>query len=70
MCDESRRTDDIPVFSFPTAMNVAGVMAINEYLLPGLERLAENLEAKSEEFKDIIKIGRTHTQVRMFIRNT
>ena len=30
--------------------------------LPGLETLAAGLEAKSEEFRDIIKIGRTHTQ--------
>ncbi|WBU59440.1 class II fumarate hydratase [Paracoccus albus] len=48
--------------TFPTAMHVAIGMMARDTLLPGLEKLASALEAKSDEFKDIIKIGRTHTQ--------
>jgi fumarate hydratase class II len=48
--------------TFPTAMHIAAAMTVRDVLLPGLTKLAEGLEAKSEEFKDIIKIGRTHTQ--------
>src|SRR5574343_847107 len=48
--------------TFPTAMHVAIGMMARDVLLPGLEKRANALWAKSEEFKDIIKIGRTHTQ--------
>jgi len=48
--------------SFPTAMHIAAVDEIHRRLLPGLTRLRNGLAAKSEEFKDIIKIGRTHCQ--------
>jgi fumarate hydratase class II len=48
--------------TFPTAMHVAIAMSARDVLLPGLEKLHRALEAKSLEFKDIIKIGRTHTQ--------
>ena len=48
--------------TFPTAMHVAIGMMARDVLIPGLTKLAEALEAKSLEFKDIIKIGRTHTQ--------
>jgi fumarate hydratase class II len=48
--------------TFPTAMHVAIGMMARDVLLPGLEKLHAALAAKSEEFKDIIKIGRTHTQ--------
>ncbi|ABL70003.1 class II fumarate hydratase [Paracoccus denitrificans] len=48
--------------TFPTAMHVAIAMQARDELLPGLEKLHKALVAKSEEFKDIIKIGRTHTQ--------
>jgi fumarate hydratase class II len=48
--------------TFPTAMHVAIGMMARDVLLPGLEKLHRALVAKSEEFKDIIKIGRTHTQ--------
>ncbi len=47
---------------FPTAMHIGTALAVNEVLLPGLKKLHGALAAKSEEFKDIIKIGRTHTQ--------
>jgi len=48
--------------TFPTAMHVAIGMMARDVLLPGLEKLHKALAAKAVEFKDIIKIGRTHTQ--------
>lgn len=44
-------------------MHVAVAMQIHDYLLPGLKELHSSLEEKRAEFQDIIKIGRTHTQV-------
>ena len=57
-CNMGQSSND----TFPTAMHIAAAMSVRDVLLPGLEKLAEGLEAKSVEFKDIIKIGRTHTQ--------
>eukprot|EP00656_Telonema_subtile_P013644 TRINITY_DN16930_c0_g1_i2.p1 TRINITY_DN16930_c0_g1~~TRINITY_DN16930_c0_g1_i2.p1 ORF type:complete len:482 (+),score=139.52 TRINITY_DN16930_c0_g1_i2:173-1618(+) len=48
--------------TFPTAMHVAVAIEINSKLLPAVRGLAEALRSKMHEFKDIIKIGRTHTQ--------
>ena len=48
--------------TFPTAMHIAAAMTARDVLLPGLEKLLAGLEAKSAAFRDIIKIGRTHTQ--------
>lgn len=48
--------------TFPTAMHVAIAMMARDTLLPGLEKLHHALAHKAQEFKDIIKIGRTHTQ--------
>ncbi|WP_226681455.1 class II fumarate hydratase [Sutcliffiella horikoshii] len=48
--------------TFPTALHIAGVLAVEERLLPTLTRLKETLLQKSEEFKNVIKIGRTHLQ--------
>jgi fumarate hydratase class II len=44
----------------PTAIHVAAAAAIREDLLPALEALAAALEAKSSEFADVVKSGRTH----------
>ncbi len=44
----------------PTAMHVAARVTIENKLLPALERFAESLEAKSSEFDDVLKSGRTH----------
>ncbi|MFV1961767.1 MAG: class II fumarate hydratase [Acidimicrobiia bacterium] len=44
----------------PTAIHVSAVAAFREDLLPALDRLAASLEAKSGEFADIVKSGRTH----------
>ncbi|NGX38990.1 MAG: Fumarate hydratase class II [Chlamydiae bacterium] len=46
--------------TFPTAMHVAAVQAIQQNLLPGLKSLETALQEKSTEFKEIVKIGRTH----------
>lgn len=48
--------------SFPTAIHVAASLQINELLIPAVTRLKDTLERKSKEFKDIVKIGRTHLQ--------
>ncbi len=47
--------------TFPTAMHIATAMAAHDVLLPNLKILQKTLETKTSEFKDIIKIGRTHT---------
>ena len=47
---------------FPTAMNVAAVVAIEERLFPALTQLRDTLDAKAKTFADIVKIGRTHLQ--------
>lgn len=44
----------------PTAIHVAAVAAMREQLLPALDKLALALEAKAEEFADVVKSGRTH----------
>ena len=44
----------------PTAIHVSAVAALREDLLPALDRLAGSLEAKSDEFSDVVKSGRTH----------
>ncbi len=48
--------------TYPTAMNIAAAEEINNNLIPALNILHKALDAKAKEFKDIIKIGRTHTQ--------
>ena len=48
--------------TFPTAMHIAAVEEIHHKLLPALEKLYAGLKNKSAEFKDRIKIGRTHLQ--------
>ena len=47
--------------TFPTAMHIATAMAAHNVMLPGLKILQKALETKTSEFKDIIKIGRTHS---------
>ncbi|HEX8298765.1 MAG TPA: lyase family protein, partial [Rubricoccaceae bacterium] len=44
----------------PTAMHVAARLALLEDLLPALGRFAGSLEAKADEFDDVVKSGRTH----------
>eukprot|EP00268_Persea_americana_P032061 TRINITY_DN3138_c0_g1_i2.p1 TRINITY_DN3138_c0_g1~~TRINITY_DN3138_c0_g1_i2.p1 ORF type:complete len:489 (-),score=103.72 TRINITY_DN3138_c0_g1_i2:459-1925(-) len=48
--------------TFPTVMHIAAAVDINKRFIPSLKQLHSSLHSKSVEFKDIIKIGRTHTQ--------
>jgi fumarate hydratase class II len=48
--------------TFPTAMHVAAVMALEKTLVPAVRRLRDTLERKSNAFRSIVKIGRTHLQ--------
>ncbi|MBA8666360.1 class II fumarate hydratase [Holosporaceae bacterium 'Namur'] len=48
--------------TYPTAMHIAAVCEINEKLIPALNYIRQALDKKAKEFKNIIKIGRTHLQ--------
>ena len=48
--------------SFPSAMYIAAAKGVKERLVPAVKRLRNSLNAKAEEWKDIVKIGRTHMQ--------
>ena len=48
--------------TFPTAMHVAAATAVVQNLLPAVRELRDALQRKADEFKDIVKIGRTHLQ--------
>merc|ERR1711881_757504 len=48
--------------TYPTAMHIAVAVEIHQVLFPGLKQLKEAINEKAIEYKDIIKIGRTHTQ--------
>ena len=46
--------------TFPTAMHIAAYKAIIDITIPGVEKLRNTLDTKANEFKNVIKIGRTH----------
>ena len=46
--------------TYPTAMHIAAYKMVMEVTIPGVEKLRDTLKAKSEEFKNVVKIGRTH----------
>src|SRR5271168_4848338 len=46
--------------TFPTAMHIAAASRVAEVLIPSVERLRDALAAKSREFANVVKIGRTH----------
>ena len=48
--------------TFPTAMHIAAAEEVVHQLVPSVERLRDALAAKAEEFRDIVKTGRTHLQ--------
>jgi len=48
--------------TFPTAMHVAARVALEEQVLPAVDRLLATLERLSAEYRDVVKIGRTHLQ--------
>ncbi len=54
--NKSQSSNDV----FPTAMHIAAAEQLVHTLLPAVRELQQTLERKSEEFADIIKIGRTH----------
>ncbi|MEJ6708218.1 MAG: class II fumarate hydratase [Amylibacter sp.] len=56
-CNMGQSSND----TFPTAMHIAVAMTARDVTLPGLRKLHGVLVAKAEDFKEIIKIGRTHT---------
>ncbi|PHP28040.1 class II fumarate hydratase [Limimaricola cinnabarinus] len=56
-CNMGQSSND----TFPTAMHIAVATTARDVTLPGLEKLHAALAEKAEAFKDIIKIGRTHT---------
>ena len=57
-CNRSQSSND----TFPTAMHISAAEEIHHRLLPAMQYLRNALNDKSQAFKDIIKIGRTHTQ--------
>ncbi|MBD3723795.1 MAG: class II fumarate hydratase [Flavobacteriaceae bacterium] len=46
--------------TFPTAMHIAASIQLIQHTIPAIEMLQKTLETKANEFKDVIKIGRTH----------
>ncbi len=46
--------------TFPTAMHIAAYKMLAEKTIPGIEKLRDTLSAKSKEFMNVVKIGRTH----------
>ncbi|MDQ1340637.1 MAG: fumarate hydratase, class [Campylobacterota bacterium] len=48
--------------TYPTALHVASVIAVEDQLLPAIDILRATLDKKSKEFNHIVKIGRTHLQ--------
>src|ERR1700685_3067737 len=48
--------------SFPSAMNIASAVNVKKRLIPAVKALHDGIAAKVEEWKDVIKIGRTHMQ--------
>jgi fumarate hydratase, class II len=48
--------------SFPTAMNIAAAVNVTSRLLPAVAALRDSIAGKSQEWADIVKIGRTHMQ--------
>jgi fumarate hydratase class II len=46
--------------AFPTAIHVATVEAFRRHVVPAVSRLRDTLAAKAQDFRDVVKIGRTH----------
>ncbi len=56
--NKSQSTNDV----FPTAMHISIALKTKDKLLPSLRLLEKELKKKSKEFKNIVKVGRTHLQ--------
>ena len=48
--------------SFPTAMHIAAVLELDNHLIPALIELQQVISSKAKEWKDVVKIGRTHLE--------
>ena len=48
--------------TFPTAMHIAAVEQLEDVLLPAVTQLRDTLHAKAEQFREVVKVGRTHLQ--------
>ena len=48
--------------TYPTALHIAAVIAVEESVLPAIQKLKATLAAKSAKFESVVKIGRTHLQ--------
>lgn len=48
--------------TFPSAMHIASALTVDRQLLPALARLRRTIEQKARQWKDIVKVGRTHLQ--------
>ncbi len=48
--------------TFPTAMHIAAITEIDTKLLPQVDALAKEIEVKAQDWKDVVKIGRTHLE--------
>jgi fumarate hydratase class II len=48
--------------TFPSAMNIAAAVNVKQRLIPAVKSLHDGISAKVDEWKDIVKIGRTHMQ--------
>jgi fumarate hydratase, class II len=46
--------------TFPTAMHIAAYKILMEVTIPGITKLRNTLDSKAKQFKDVVKIGRTH----------
>lgn len=57
-CNMGQSSNDV----YPTAMHIAVVRVVHDVTLLGLIALRDALQSKAQSFKDIVKIGRTHTQ--------
>ena len=48
--------------SFPTVMHIAAIFELDDHLIPALTKLQQVISGKAAEWKDVVKIGRTHLQ--------
>jgi len=48
--------------TFPTAMHIAAMLTLEDHLVPAVDALAREIEAKADAWKTVVKIGRTHLQ--------
>lgn len=57
-CNMGQSSND----TFPTVMHISAAVETHNELIPALSELQQTLEQKAKQWKDLVKIGRTHTQ--------